>query len=62
MLNFLIEWFDFFLNINYNDKEDFDFVEMVEDLLVLVLMKKFGFGSKNDYFDRRVSMFYFVKF
>lgn len=50
----------FFLNINYDDKEDF--VEMVEDLLVLVLMKKFGFGSKYDYFDWRVSMFYFVKF
>lgn len=51
MLNFPIERFDFFSNINHNDKEDPDPVEMVEDLLVLVPMKKPGPGSKHDHLD-----------
>lgn len=42
MLNFPIERFDFFSNINHNDKEDPDPEEMVKDLLVLVPMKKPG--------------------
>lgn len=41
----------FFSNINHNDKEDPDPEEMVEDLLVVVPMKKLGPGSKHDHLD-----------